>query len=117
MSFHRRPSPRCTRSATRRCRGAHPREELETLEGAADAEPGPLVDRQPVDAPALQADLPRVATADTVQAVEKRRLAGAVRAHEADRLTGIDGDRDIVQGDDAAEALGNPGAFDKGHVS
>ena len=41
------------------------------------------------------------------QAVEHRRLAGAVRADEADDVAARDGERDAVERDDAAEADGH----------
>ena len=96
---------------------AHPGEQLESLEGAPDPEAGTLIDRQPVDPPALETDLPRVEVTHTVQAVEQRRLPGAVRAHEAHSFAPVDGDRDIVERDDAAVTLGDPGALHECHVS
>ena len=93
---------------------AHPGEQLEPLEGAPYPEAGTLEHGQPVDAAALEADLPRVEVAYTVQAVEQRRLPGPVRAHETHRLAVVDRDGDVVQGDDTAVTLGNrrwpPGA-------
>ena len=93
----------------------HAGEELETLESAPDARPGTGVDREAVDAPALEADLSRVAAAHAVQAVEQRRLPGAVGPDEADRLAAVDLDRDVVEGDDATEALADPRSLQQRH--
>ena len=113
------PSPRCTRSATIKwSRGLIAGEQLEPLEGAADSEAGPLVDRRggrsrrPSKQISPASDVPH-----TVQAVEQRRLPGAVRADKADGLTGVDADRDVVECHDAPEALADANRLEQRHLS
>ena len=96
---------------------AHAREQLEALEGAPDPQTGTLVDRQLVDPAAVETDLAGVEATHAVEAVEQRRLPGAVGAHEAHRLATVDDDRDVVERDYPAVALGDPGALHECHVS
>ena len=93
----------------------HLREQLHALERPADAQPGSPVDRQPVDQRALESDGSRVGTLNTQQAVEQRRLAGAVRADQADHLVGVDRQADVAERGDAPEPLGDPGCFEQRH--
>src|SRR5262249_32197695 len=46
--------------------------------------------------------------------VEQRRLAGAVRADQADDLAAPDRDRDVAVGDEAAKALPDAAGFQQG---
>jgi hypothetical protein len=43
-------------------------------------------------------------TVEARQAIEQGRLAGSVRPDQADDLTRLDIERDVVEGDDPAEA-------------
>ena len=73
------PVPRAFRDEevlTRR----HADEQLDALERARHAEAGPLVRRHAVEVATLERDAPAVGLQDPEQAVEERRLPGAVRA-------------------------------------
>ena len=97
---------RRTRSAMSRCsRTVRVGEQLDALERAPDAAPGPLVHGEPGDVVAVELDGAAVAAEHPEQAVEERRLAGAVRADEADPLALVDVDVDAVERDDAGEPL------------
>jgi hypothetical protein len=62
------------------------------LEGAADAEPGVLLGRRARDVDAVEAATrARRSAAIAGEAVEEGRLAGAVRADQADDLALLDG--------------------------
>jgi hypothetical protein len=87
----------------------HGAEETEILEGAADAERGDAVARRLEQRDALELDGPLVELIEPAEAVEQRRLARAVRADEAADLAALDVEGDAVEGDDAAEALGDAG--------
>src|SRR5213595_2243048 len=62
------------------------REQREVLEGAADAEVGDAVRRQRQQRAVAEADVPPLWRVEPAQAVEQRRLAGAVGADEPDDL-------------------------------
>ena len=85
----------------------HPLEELHPLERAADAQAAALPHRQPVDAPTVEGDGAGVGFLQPEQAVEQRRLAGAVGPDHADGLARGDVHVDMVEGHDAAELLGD----------
>ena len=74
-----RPSP----ARARRCAGSELTSSPEELDGA-------------------------VGRHEAADRVEQRRLAGAVGADEADHLAGLGAEVDVVDGDDAAEAHGEP---------
>src|SRR5439155_19832335 len=86
---------------------AHAAEELDALERPPEAQPGPPVDREAGDVALVEHDPARVGSEDAEEAVEERRLARAVRADEADRLTRRHVEGDAVEGGDAREALGH----------
>ena len=52
-----------------------------------------------------------------VEDLHQGRLAGAVLADEGVDGALADGEVDVVVGDDAGEALGDPGEFDGGHLT
>ena len=79
------------------------REEREVLERPPDAERRDAMGRQPEDRAAVEADVASVGRVEAAQAVEERRLAGAVRADEADDGAALDVEAEPVEGDDAAE--------------
>ena len=80
-------------------------EQFDPLEGAADAEPGAFVDPQAGDVGAVELDDAAVGSQDAEDAVEERRLAGAVRADQSDALALLDVDVDLIERDDARELL------------
>src|SRR5439155_1677291 len=82
------------------------REEGEVLERPPDAELRDPMGRQPEDRTAVEADITLVGRGEAAQAVEERRLAGAVRADEADDLPRVHVEGDGVEREDAAEADG-----------
>ena len=78
-------------------------EQREVLEGAADADVGDAVRRPAQDAAALEQDVAGARRVEPAEAVEQRRLAGAVRADQAEDLALPHVERDVVERDDAAE--------------
>src|SRR5437762_11821304 len=85
---------------------AERREEREVLEGAADAEGGDAVRRQPQQRAAAEADVAALRRVEPAQAIEERRLPGAVGADEPDDLAVGHVERDAVERDNAPEAHG-----------
>ena len=61
--------------------------------------------RQAGDVGAVELDRAAVGAEDAEDAVEERRLAGAVRADQPDAFARLDVDVDLVEGDDAGELL------------
>ena len=53
---------------------------------------------------AVDVDVARVALVDAREALQQRRLAGAVAAHDAEELAGLDGERDVAQRAQLVEA-------------
>ena len=82
----------------------HGREQRDVLEGARDAERGDLVPRHARKRPAVEPDRAGVRLVEAGDAVEQRRLAGAVRADQAADRAGRDREADVVERGDAAEA-------------
>ena len=114
----------------------HLGEQLDALEGAAHPQPGPAVDGsrelgaevEPgkieddrVEVLTGEGDRAGVGAEDPEQAVEQGGLAGPVGPDQADRLTGLDAERQLVQrleechlrirpaGANAREAMGRRG--------
>ncbi len=85
----------------------HGAEEAEILEGPSDAERGDAVARRRQQRAALELDEAAVEAIEPTEAVEERRLARPVGADQAADLTLFDIEGDAVEGDDAAEALGD----------
>src|SRR6185295_17948401 len=79
-------------------------EQREVLESAADAERGDAVRRRLEERAAFEGDPPVAERVEARQAVEHRRLAGAVRSDEADDVAGGDDERHPVERDDPTEA-------------
>jgi len=73
--------------------GEHPA----ILGRVADAAPGALVRRQPIEALAAEHDLAGPHRQEAHDALDGCRLAGAVAADEADDLVGADAERQPVQ--------------------
>src|SRR5439155_16181853 len=81
----------------------HMREELDALEDARDPEPRDLVRPQSPQIAALETHRAGPRPIDAVQAVEDRRLAGAVRTDDREQLAVVRVERDAVERDEAAE--------------
>src|SRR6185312_445608 len=87
----REPRARAAAAAEQRADGdvvehREPGERPHDLEGAADAEMGAAKCRQALDAPALEDDLAGRRCERAADEAHERRLAGAVRADEAEDL-------------------------------
>ena len=82
----------------------HAAEEREILEGAADAERRHAMTRLLQELVAVESDAAGFRLIEAAEAIEQRRLAGAVRADEAANLPAPDLEGHFVQRDDAAEA-------------
>ena len=96
----------------------------EVLVDDLDAEGGGVARAVDRDRPALEAELARVVAVDAADALDQRGLAGAVVADQRGDLAGVDGEVDVAQHLDRAEALVDPaqleqrrrGVSDRGHV-
>ena len=75
----------------------------DVLEGAADADFGDPVRRARQDALAFHQDVAGARLVEPGEAVEERRLAGAVRSDQAEDLALVHVERHAIQRDDAAE--------------
>ena len=102
-SFHSRPSPRRTRSATNRwSRTVDLGEQLDALERAADARAGPAGGRAAPVMSSPSSARPGRRAEHAEHAVEERRLAGAVRPDQPDPLARARPSmRHVVERDDA----------------
>src|ERR1022692_5331204 len=89
-------------------------EHLDALERTPDAEPGAPVGGETIDGLAVESHAAPVGTQLTAQAVEQRRLAGAIGPHEAEDLTRLHRHGDVVQRLNTAEALGDRPCFEQG---
>jgi hypothetical protein len=85
----------------------HARERLRDLEAPHDAEPRPLVRRELGDVAALEQDPAAVRRQGARHAIDERGLAGAVGADETQPIARPDLNRDAVERQEAAEALGD----------
>lgn len=91
----------------------HVGEEPDVLEGAGDAGLGDEVGLGRQEGAAV-ADGALGGDVEAGEAVEEGGLAGAVGADEADDLAFADGEADVVDGGEAAEAHGDAGDFEQG---
>ena len=78
---------------------------FDDLEGATHAPAADLVGAQANDRLPVVEDVARGRPGIAGDQAEQRRLSGAVRAHQADDLAGLDVERDAVQCGQAAETL------------
>ena len=85
----------------------HRLEQLDVLERARDAGLGDDVRRLRGDVAPVEHDLTRRRLVEAGHAVEERRLAGAVGADDRDDRLVRDGEVDVVDRHEAAEALGD----------
>jgi hypothetical protein len=75
---------------------------------AADPEPAAARRVQPGDVGPGERDPPGIRAQGTRQHVQKRRLAGAVRADDADGVAAPDGEVHAVENHERPEALADP---------
>src|SRR5690554_5064402 len=92
---------------------AHVGEQLDVLEASRHSETSDRVRRRANDAVTPEADLARLWSVKTAQAVEETRLACAVRSDDGSNLTDIDAERDTTQGVDPAETKINALQYQK----
>ena len=85
----------------------HAGEHLEPLERPAQSELGPLVDGEGTEVVPVQVDGAARGSQDSGQAVEHRRLAGAVGTDQGSDLRGLDPEVDAVDGGEPTETLGH----------
>ncbi len=85
----------------------HAPEQRKVLERPPDSEPGDPVRRSLEQVVALEENAPGGRAVEARQAIEQGRLARSVRPDQADDLTRLDIERDIVECDDPAEANGD----------
>ena len=84
----------------------HLAEQADVLEGPRDSEPGDLGRQHPGDLPALEPDGSGRGPIDAGDGVEQRGLARPVRTDQPDDLVLVGMEVDLVDGDEAAEGLG-----------
>ncbi len=84
----------------------HAPEELDILEGPAQAPGGPAIRRQTHQFPAGHEDAAGGGRDQAVDQIEAGGLAGAVGADETQNLPRLHGKRDAVHGLNPAEVLG-----------
>src|ERR1043166_6839662 len=75
------------------------------LERAREPEDGALMRRHPVDLAAVERHAAAFVVQRAADAIDQRRLARAIRAHQAEALARRDAQIDAVERDEAAEAL------------
>ena len=88
-------------------------EQREVLEGAGDADLGDAVRRAGEHRAAFEQDIAAIGRVEPADAVEQRGLAGAVRPDQPEDLALLDGERDAVERDDAAEAQSDVADFEQ----
>ena len=79
-------------------------EEPAALRHPGDALPGDVVGGQGVEAGGVEADLAGGDADEAHDRLQRRRLAGAVAAHQAEDLAGVDGEGEAAQDADRAVA-------------
>ncbi len=85
----------------------------EVLVDDLDAEGGGVARAGDVAGPAVDGDGAAVDAVDPGDAFDQRRLAGAVVTDEGAHLAGVDGEIDLGEDFDGAEALGYAGEFEQ----
>ena len=90
-------------------------EQLDVLEGPRDPQRGDLVRRARQDALALEAYVALGGVVEPRDQVEDRRLAGPVRPDQREDLALLDGERNLVDRHDAAEAQGDVVDLEQAH--
>src|SRR5262249_45202268 len=97
--------------------GAQPREHAHELEGAAHAEPRHAMGGHARHLAAVEGDAALVWREIARDAVEQRRLAGAVGADQAHQLSRLHLEIDTVDGGDAEEPLGQAPHLEERHYA
>src|SRR5208283_1838398 len=92
-------------------------EDFGDLEGARHAASDAVGDGKLRDGLAGEHDLTRRRREEAADHVEEGGLAGAVRANDGAQLAGLDRHRDVVDGDQAAEALGEVADLEEAHAA
>src|SRR5438552_3937824 len=90
----------------------HVVEEPDVLEGASDAPSRDLVGLRPGDVTAVENDSSAGWRKKSGQNVEEGRLAGTVRPDQGEDLSSLDVEADVVDRNQAAEALGQVGQLE-----
>ena len=75
-----------------------------------------LFGRKRRDVAAVEQDRARGRREEAADQIEERRLAGAVGADHGAQLARLDGERDVVDGDQAAEALRDVVDLEQAHA-
>src|SRR5499427_10416302 len=94
---------------------AKPVEEVDDLETARDARPDSFVYRGEGDVFALEQDPAAVRLEMPADQIDERSLAGAVRAHQREEFTLVDGEIHVVAGAQVAELLAEIERLEKDH--
>src|SRR5215208_7874714 len=81
-------------------------EELRRLEGAAEAEAGKAVRRQPDELDLIERHAPGIGPVEAGEQIERRCLPGAVRPDDAGDASGFSAKAQVLHGAHAAEAHG-----------
>ena len=97
--------------------GRHAREQLDPLEGTADAETRPPVRRHACQVLPFEGDRPSVGRQDAEEAVEERRLSRAVRTDQPDELAFADIEVDAVERGDARELHRDARRLEQAHAA
>src|SRR5207342_569031 len=93
-----------------------PGERADELKGTGHPLSADPVRREPADRVAGEPDLTGVRAEGAGDQVEQRRLAGAVRPHDADQLAFVQREADVADGAHPAEALADVRHLEEGHA-
>ena len=93
----------------------HVREQPDVLVGPGHAEVRDLVAAELVDRLAVELDVARRDVVEPGDAVEERRLAGAVRSDDADDGSFVDVEVELVDGEEPAEPFGDGARHEQRH--
>src|SRR5262249_10799689 len=94
---------------------AEPVEQVDDLEAASNARLDPFVDRGEGDVLALEQDAAAVRLEMPADQIDERGLAGAVRAHEREKFTLVDGEIQCAAGAKVAKPLAEIDRLGKDH--
>ena len=89
-------------------------EEFRVLERSGDTQLGGAMRRHVRDLHAVERHAPRLGFVETADQVEDRGLAGPVRPDDAEHFAGVNGEGDITDRLDAAEADGQVARLEQG---
>src|SRR5215471_7970762 len=94
---------------------AEPVEQIDDLEAASNARLDPFVDRGEGDVFALEQDAAAVRLEMPADQIDERSLASAVRAHQREEFTLVDGEIHVVAGAQVAELLAEIDRLEQDH--